>query len=146
MEIWKDIKGYENQYQVSNLGRVRSLDRIGKNGYSYKGKMLKPRSNKRGYINACISVLENGNYQNDFGMRPISKWENGKGFGWTFDKRIKMIYTFTMEKDIIKTYLYGGDSYGVLWEYKVPQNVTAKEISERFITEVNNNISRILSK
>ena len=24
-EIWKDIKGYEGMYQVSNLGRVRSL-------------------------------------------------------------------------------------------------------------------------
>ena len=28
MEIWKDIDGYEGLYQVSNLGRVRSLDRI----------------------------------------------------------------------------------------------------------------------
>lgn len=27
-EIWKDIKGYEGLYQVSNLGRVRSLDKI----------------------------------------------------------------------------------------------------------------------
>lgn len=26
-EIWKDIEGYEGMYQVSNLGRVRSLDR-----------------------------------------------------------------------------------------------------------------------
>lgn len=26
-EIWKDIKGYEGIYQVSNLGNVRSLDR-----------------------------------------------------------------------------------------------------------------------
>ena len=26
-EIWKDIKGYEGQYQVSNLGRVKSLPR-----------------------------------------------------------------------------------------------------------------------
>ena len=26
MEIWKDIKGYEGHYQVSNLGRVKSLD------------------------------------------------------------------------------------------------------------------------
>ena len=25
MEIWKDIKGYEGKYQVSNLGRVKSL-------------------------------------------------------------------------------------------------------------------------
>lgn len=28
VEIWKDIKGYEGYYQVSNLGRVRSLDRV----------------------------------------------------------------------------------------------------------------------
>lgn len=26
-EIWKDIKGYEDLYQVSNYGRVKSLDR-----------------------------------------------------------------------------------------------------------------------
>ena len=26
-EIWKDIKGYEGYYQVSNLGRVKSLER-----------------------------------------------------------------------------------------------------------------------
>lgn len=28
MEIWKDIAGFEEYYQVSNLGRVRSKDRI----------------------------------------------------------------------------------------------------------------------
>ena len=28
MEIWKDIVGYEGYYQVSNLGRVKSLDRV----------------------------------------------------------------------------------------------------------------------
>ena len=27
IEIWKDIEGYEDLYQVSNIGRVRSLDR-----------------------------------------------------------------------------------------------------------------------
>ena len=27
-EIWKDIEGYEGLYQVSNLGRVRSLDKV----------------------------------------------------------------------------------------------------------------------
>ena len=25
-EIWKDIKGYEGLYQVSNLGNVKSLE------------------------------------------------------------------------------------------------------------------------
>ena len=26
-EIWKDVIGYEGYYQVSNLGRIRSIDR-----------------------------------------------------------------------------------------------------------------------
>ena len=32
-EIWKDIKGYEGYYQVSSLGRVKSL--IGWDGHKY---------------------------------------------------------------------------------------------------------------
>lgn len=44
-EEWKDIKGYEGKYQVSNLGRVKSLD--------YQGKkreiILKPGINKGYY-------------------------------------------------------------------------------------------------
>jgi len=27
MEIWKDIQGYEGRYQISNLGKVKSLSR-----------------------------------------------------------------------------------------------------------------------
>ena len=44
-EIWKPIKGYEGLYEVSNLGRVRSLDReiMCSNGakHTHKGKILK---------------------------------------------------------------------------------------------------------
>ena len=32
MELWKDIPNYENLYQASNLGRIRSLDHVRKNG------------------------------------------------------------------------------------------------------------------
>ena len=32
MEIWKDIPGYQGLYQVSNYGRVKSLERLVKNG------------------------------------------------------------------------------------------------------------------
>lgn len=39
MEEWRDIKGYEGLYQVSNAGRVRSLDREVK-GKFLKGKVL----------------------------------------------------------------------------------------------------------
>ena len=32
METWKAIPGYEGIYEISNQGRVRSLDRVAKNG------------------------------------------------------------------------------------------------------------------
>ncbi|WP_235808609.1 NUMOD4 domain-containing protein, partial [Lacticaseibacillus paracasei] len=38
-EIWKDIKNYEGLYQISNLGRVRSLDRVDLQGRRLKGKV-----------------------------------------------------------------------------------------------------------
>lgn len=44
-EIWKDIKGYEGLYQVSNLGRVKSLPRItNSKGYNQlrKEHILRP--------------------------------------------------------------------------------------------------------
>ena len=48
-EIWKDIQGYEGKYQVSNLGRVRSLDRkIG--NYFRRGKVLKACADRNGYL------------------------------------------------------------------------------------------------
>ena len=57
-EVWKDIKGYEGLYQVSNLGRVKSLDRIvyQKNSFGniqkniYKGKILSLFEDKDGYL------------------------------------------------------------------------------------------------
>ena len=39
-EIWKDIKGYEGLYQVSNLGRVKSLEKLSRNGHRLKEKIL----------------------------------------------------------------------------------------------------------
>ena len=38
-EIWKDIPNYEGLYQASNLGRIRSLDRV--TNYKNKGKCIK---------------------------------------------------------------------------------------------------------
>lgn len=51
-EIWADIRGYEGLYQVSNLGRVKSLERvtISKNGKRYTCQELCLRfGNIKGY-------------------------------------------------------------------------------------------------
>lgn len=43
-EIWKDIEGFENLYQVSSLGRVRSISNEGKRVPKIlKGRMIKQR-------------------------------------------------------------------------------------------------------
>lgn len=59
MEQWKDIKGYEGLYQVSNLGRVKSLERYKKNNGNTETligeKILKQSINNKGYcrIHLC---------------------------------------------------------------------------------------------
>ena len=35
-EIWRDIKGYEGLYQISNFGNVKSVERIVKRGTNFK--------------------------------------------------------------------------------------------------------------
>ena len=68
-EIWKDIEGYEGIYQVSNLGRVRSLDRIvpalcHKTGtivdYHRKGCIIRqrPLNNGSGYLIVTLNDNE----------------------------------------------------------------------------------------
>lgn len=47
MEIWKDIVGYEGIAQVSNLGRVKSINREFHN-YTKKERFLKPTLTKSG--------------------------------------------------------------------------------------------------
>ena len=59
-EVWKDVVGYDGLYQVSNLGNVRSLDRVEKwNGSERprKGRMMTTRPDKNGYL---VVGLRNG--------------------------------------------------------------------------------------
>lgn len=52
-EEWRPIAGYERRYEVSSLGRVRSLDRVSvsKNGVrrNLRGQTLKPQPHPGGY-------------------------------------------------------------------------------------------------
>lgn len=65
-EIWRDVKGYENIYQVSNLGRVKSLERriktINNGTECYKficERILKQKTSYQGY--KIVLLCNNGN-------------------------------------------------------------------------------------
>ena len=64
MEEWKDIKGYEGLYMVSNEGRVKSVERkvwnSGKQCYkTIKERILKPGNNGEGYL--IVNLCKEGN-------------------------------------------------------------------------------------
>lgn len=79
-EIWKDIKNYEGLYQVSNLGNVRSLDKI---DYIYnfkkeqkvkrirKGKIIKHNISNKGY--KFVSLYKNKKRNNFYIHRLVAQ-------------------------------------------------------------------------
>lgn len=51
-EYYANIKGYENLYQISNYGTIKSVDKVVKNNNGYrtiKGRILTPQIDKKGY-------------------------------------------------------------------------------------------------
>lgn len=74
-EIWKPICGYEGLYEVSNLGRVRSLDRIvnyndGRKRL-FKSCVLKAAIKKNGYL--IVSLHKNGEHKTPLVHRLVAK-------------------------------------------------------------------------
>lgn len=61
-EIWKDIKGYEDHYQISNIGRVKSLSRmrLGRGGclVHIHEKILKQKTTKSGYKSVHLRCMD----------------------------------------------------------------------------------------
>ena len=60
IETWKPIVGFEGNYEVSSLGRVRSLERITKSSRGFRkfpSKLLKPIFAGTGYLvaNLCVN-------------------------------------------------------------------------------------------
>lgn len=59
-EIWRPVEGYEGYYEVSNLGRVRGVDRVildsgGRHQFK-KGSELKLRKDRQGYVIVSLSM------------------------------------------------------------------------------------------
>ena len=62
-EEYRDIKGYEGLYQISNLGNVKSLDRmvLYSNGVNrlHKGRILKQSIGSNGYLLVSLCLESN---------------------------------------------------------------------------------------
>lgn len=57
-EVWKPVKGYEGYYEVSNMGRVRSLP-VQTSNKPHKGAVLKVvETNRYSVITLCIKGTE----------------------------------------------------------------------------------------
>lgn len=69
IEIWHPCAGFETHYEVSNLGNVRSIERVANNGHNngvrkLPSKMLKPCLGKTGYLLVTFSVDNTQSSQN----------------------------------------------------------------------------------
>lgn len=53
-ELWLPVVGYELFYEVSSLGRVRSIDRITRHGRSRRSKIRKQILSKHGYLRISL--------------------------------------------------------------------------------------------
>lgn len=66
-EIWKDIKGYESLYQVSNLGRIKSKNEI-INGINHKDYLVvwlyNKNRKKRYYVHRLVAFAFIDNFEN----------------------------------------------------------------------------------
>lgn len=88
-EVWKDVVGYEGLYQVSNLGRLKSLEKSTKFYSGYQKKICERKYPER---IICKNHISNGYLQ-------IELFKNGK------------VKRLTMHRIVAKTFIPNPNNY-----------------------------------
>lgn len=106
MEFFKDIKGYEGKYQISNLGRVWSIK---------NQKILKPKTDQNGYLSVGL-IAKNGKRKDERVHRLVALMFCEKLEGATIvnhlngvrnDNRAENLEWTTVKGNTIHGYYYG---------------------------------------
>lgn len=131
-EEWKDIPEFEG-YQVSNLGRIKSLERINVLGRRVKEKILKPLISRNGYyliglyknsiqkfyyVHRLVWIAFNGQIPEGYEINHLNEVKSNNrlenlnlvthkeniNFGTRTEKCSKSVLQFTLEDILIKEY------------------------------------------
>ena len=121
-EIWKDIEGFEGLYQVSNMGRVKSLERIKWNGRDYckiPERIRKPQNNGNGYLYVML-------------------WKDGKGKKYLVHRLVASVfcenphgYTEVNHLDECKTNNCADNLEWCSRQYNLTYNGRAKKVGKK---------------
>lgn len=86
IERWRNIEGFENKYQISNTGKVKSL----KYNNTNKEKLMQPRINKRG-------------------IYTVNLWKNNKAYQYSV--ALLVARHFLKKKDEKDVVIHIGDKF-----------------------------------
>lgn len=125
MENWRSIFGYEGLYEVSDLGKVRSIDRVvvSSAGWSAfkKGTILKPIDNRNGY--KYVSLWKNGRVRREYihrlvattflGDPPSPEYQVAHGDGIKDNNALLNLRWATPRENASDRVLHGTDRTGV---------------------------------
>lgn len=145
-EIWNNIPGYEGIYQVSNCGRVRSIDRIvdkndGRSQF-YKGKLISPfKGTTCSYLSIALSknnevkkfLIHRLVAMSFLGLQPNSDLEVNHKNGIKTDNRVDNLEVVSHQANIehsIKTLLK--NDYGELSVNAKLTNEDAEHIRQQY--------------
>lgn len=164
-EIWKDIPNYKGYYQVSSLGRVKSLDRTitysnGKEVYT-KGKIIKQSKDSHNRLRLILN--KNGTKKNYFAHSLVALSFIGEKpdnyivahcNGDNNDNRLSNLRYDTIKENSIDMYRHGGkvsigklsiDDIMKIRDFYNSGNCTMLEIGEMYNVS-HSTISKIIRK
>lgn len=147
-EIWKDIQGFEGLYQISNNGRVKSLERLvnNKNGKRIvKEKVLKNQINSKGYYSVVLRKQNKNITKEIHRMVAIAYINNDKNYSYVNhidgnkkNNKISNLEWCDCQHNIREAYRLGLNHYTNLTNFKnLPKKVLQYDKNNSLLSEFN---------